>query len=183
MKKSSQRYGRVLFPDRKAQHLVLAFCPKPSPTVQIVGTDVSLCCAATHELADVHETGRLLAVRGENAADALEELPQVHRRAPDEYARFRINRLMYTTLMRHDRGHDLQIFDIKKNPVKNYLGVCPEIAEKMKDTNVRILDMIKKKLVKNCLDVLPEIAERMKDLNSDHHVTGKIVEVLSSPSS
>ena len=82
--------------------------------------------------------------------------------------------------MRHDRGHDLQIFDIKKNLVKNYLDIFPEIAEKMKDTNVRILDTTKKNLVKNCLDVLPEIAERMKDLNSNHHVTGGIVEVLSS---
>ena len=135
MKKSSQRSGRVFFPGRKAQHLVLAFYPKPSPTVQIVGTDVSLCCAATRELVDVHGTGRLLAVHGEIAADALEELPQVHRRAPDEYARFRINRLANTTLtmMRHDRGYDLQIFDIKKNPVKNYLDMFTEIDENKND--------------------------------------------------
>ena len=89
---------------RKAQHLVSAFCPKPSPTVEIDGTDVSLCCAATHELAEAHGTGRLLAVLGENAADALEELPQVHSRAFDEYARFRINKLNATTLMRHIGG-------------------------------------------------------------------------------
>ena len=35
--------------------------------------------------------------------------------------------------MRHDRGYDLQIFDIKKNPVKNFLDVFTEIDEKKND--------------------------------------------------
>ena len=55
-------------------------------------------CTATREHAEGHGTRLLLAVPDKDAAEAS-ELPQVHRRAAEKDARFKINRLNSTTLM------------------------------------------------------------------------------------
>ena len=74
-----------------------AFCPKSSPTVRLLHS--CLCCASICERAarDArHGVGRLVAVQH----DGQFELRQLLCRAPDEHARFRINRLITTILMR-----------------------------------------------------------------------------------
>ena len=60
------------------------------------------CCAAT--LNYVHGARRHLAANDAHLAARRYELPQTHPRELEEHARFRINRLISTTLMRYTRG-------------------------------------------------------------------------------
>ena len=78
MKKSFQRpVGRIL--GLKSKTFFLSFLSQIIPDSQII-TSMLSCCTATRVAAHGarHGAGRLLAVRGDIAAEALEELPQVY---------------------------------------------------------------------------------------------------------
>ena len=108
--------------DRRAKPNLSVFT-QTVPSSLVVKTDGrSHWCAATHGRDRVLGNGRLLAAYGAHPADYRYELPQTHRRAPEEHARFIINRLNMTILMRqivnaHTMDENMRIFSrIKRNP-------------------------------------------------------------------
>ena len=76
-----------------------ASCSKSSPTARMWYS--WLCCSATRQRAEQarYGTGRFLAAHHDDKS----EIRQFLCRALDEHARFRINRLVITILMRHYR--------------------------------------------------------------------------------
>ena len=97
MKNCFQRTADRIF-GLKSKTFMLSFCPNSSPTARLL--DSCLCSTATRDRAarDArHGAGCPLAVHHD---DQL-ELRQILYRAPEEHARFRINRLVFTILMRH----------------------------------------------------------------------------------
>ena len=92
----------------KSKTFILSFLSQIIPCRQ-TPTFMLVCCTATRVSAahDArHGAGRLLADQHDGTIhlavhhDDLPELRHLHCRAPEEHARFRINRLYMTTLMR-----------------------------------------------------------------------------------
>ena len=123
--------------DRRAKPNLSVLGPNRPPQYGSQDDDGSHWCAATHGRDRVHGTGRLLAAYGAHPADYRYELPQTHRRALEEHARFRINRLNMIILMRqivnaHTMDENGQSFSMIK---RNQKGCTDDVkAHYMTDT-------------------------------------------------